>query len=110
MTIEVIYAPVRATWGVTGSKQYTYYESNSVAQWKAVLTGTFTYTGSSASCTESSVGVTIYNSAWYIGNKLASKSGNTAKASVTMKRTNNDVTATVPVNLTLTCDVNGYLS
>lgn len=110
MTIAVIYAPVRATWGVTGSKQYTYYESNSVAQWKVVLTGTFTYTGSSASCTESSVDVTIYNSAWYIGDKLASKSGNTAKAFVTMKRTNNDVTATVPVNLALSCDANGNLS
>lgn len=110
MTVEVIYSPLRATWSVTGNKQYTYYESNSVPQWKAVLTGTFAYTGSSASCTESSVDVTIYNSAWYIGSKLASKSGNTAKASVTMKRTHNDVNATVPVSLTLTCDANGNLS
>lgn len=110
MTVEVICSPARATWSVTGNKQYTYYESNGVAQWKAVLKGTFTYTGSSASCTESSVDVTIYNSAWYVGSKQASKSGNTAKASVTMKRTYNDVTATVPVSLTLTCDANGNLS
>lgn len=110
MTVEVIHGAARASGNVTGSKKYTYYDDNDASQWKAVLTGSFTYTGSSATCTSSSVDVTIYNSAWYTGYKTASKSGNKAKASVTMKLSNNDTTLSVPVNLTLTCDANGNLS
>mgnify|MGYP003296889458 CR=1 FL=1 len=111
MTIEVMYSPVRATWSITGNKQYTYYNSNSVSQWKAVLTGTFTYTGSSSSCTASSVNVTIYDSSWYVISKSASKNGNTATGAATIGEKVNGVTVTkVPVNLTLSCDANGNLS
>lgn len=111
MTIEVVYSPARATWSVTGNKQYTYYDSNSVSQWKAVLTGTFTYTGSSSTCTASSVDVTIYDSSWYVVSKSASKSGNTATGSVVMGEKAGGITVTrVPVSLTLKCDANGNLS
>lgn len=111
MTIEVAYSPARATWSVTGNKQYTYYDSSSVAQWKAVLTGTFTYTGTSSTCTASSVNVTIYDSSWYVISKSASKSGNKATAAVTMGDKADGVTIMkVPVNLTLACDINGNLS
>lgn len=111
LTIEVIFSPARATWSVTGNKQYTYYNSSSVSQWKAVLTGTFTYTGSSSSCTASSVNVTIYDSSWYVISKSASKSGNKATASVTMGEKADGVTIMrVPVSLALTCDANGNLS
>lgn len=111
MTIEVMYSPTRATWSVTGNKQYTYYNSSSVSQWKAVLTGTFTYTGSSSSCTASSVNVTIYDSSWYVISKSASKNGNTATGTATIGEKVSGVTITrVPVNLTLSCDANGNLS
>lgn len=110
MTVEIIHCAVRTSGNVTGSKKYTYYDDNDASQWKTVLTGSFTYTGSSATCTSSSVDVTIYNSSWYTSYKTASKSGNKAKASVTMKISNNDTTLSVPVNLTLTCDANGNLS
>lgn len=111
MTVEIITNDARVSGSKTGIKQYTYYDVDGVSQWKAALTGSFTYTGSSATCTSSSVSVTIYDSSWYEIYKLASKSGNVAKASVTMgdKLVGGTVTE-VPVNLTLTCDVNGNLS
>lgn len=111
MTIEVNYTPVRATWSVTGNKQYTYYNSYSEAQWKVVLTGTYTYNGSTSSCTASSVDVTIYDSNWYTISKSTGKSGNNATASVTMGQKAGGLTVVrVPVSLNLSCDANGNLS
>lgn len=111
ITVEVTTNAARASGSVTGSKKYTYYDENDTSQWKTVLTGTFSYTGSSSSCTSSSVDVTIYDSDWYVSSKSASKNGNTAKASVTIGRESAGITITkVPVSLTLTCDKNGNLS
>lgn len=108
-TIEVVEG--RASGAKTGTKSQTYYGSAGDSEWKATLTGTFTYTGSSATCTSSSVNVTIYDSAWYVVSKSASKSGNTANASVTMGEKLLGVTVTkVPTSLSLKCDANGNLS
>ncbi len=101
----------RATQTRSGSKSYTYYTSDGSAKWKATLSGTFTYNGSSATCTSSSCSVTIYNSSWYTISKSASKSSNTASASVTMGYkvlgvTTNQVTR----NISLSCDKDGKLS
>ena len=110
-TIEVMTSDIRASGSKTGNKVYTYYNSDSVTQWKAVLSGTFAYTGSSASCTSSSMNVTIYDSSWYTISKSASKSGNAAMGSATIGEKLNGVTVMkVPVNLTLQCDANGNLS
>lgn len=107
--IEVI--NMRASGSITGNKRYTYYDSDDVSQWRVTLTGKFTYTGSSATCTSSSVDVAIYDSSWYISSKSASKSGNKATGNVKMGDRPVDVTLSiVPVNLTLTCDANGNLS
>lgn len=111
MTIEIVTDGSRASGSVTGNKRYTYYDESSVTQWQAILTGKFTYTGSSSTCTSSSVNVSIYDSTWYVSSKYASKSGNAAAASVTMAKTLEGTTITkVPVSLTLTCDANGNLS
>lgn len=111
MTAEVITNRMRASGSVTGNKIKTYYDSEGNTKWKAVLTGSFTYTGSSATCTSASIDVTIYDSNWYVVSKSASKSGNTASASVTMGKKVADVTVSkVSANLTLSCDANGNLS
>lgn len=111
MTVEIITKGTRASGSVSGSKPYTYYDSDGVAQWKATLTGSFTYNGSSATCTSSSVDVTIYNSTWYVSSKSAGKSGNTATASVTMGKKMLGVTVTTKsASISLTCDKNGNLS
>lgn len=111
MTVEVIANGMRASGTVTGNKSSTYYDSDGTVKWKAVLTGSFTYTGSSATCTTASVNTTVYDSSWYTVSKSASKSGNTASASVTMGRKVAGVTvAKASADMTLTCDANGNLS
>lgn len=111
MTVEVITKGTRASGSTSGSKPYTYYDSDGSAQWKATLSGSFSYIDSSATCTSSSVDVTIYNSSWYVSSKSASKSGNTASASVTMGKKMAGVTVmTKTLSLSLSCDKNGNLS
>lgn len=101
----------RASGSITGTKSHTCYDSNGNSDWKAVLTGTFTYNGASATCTSSSVSVTIYDSSWYTISKSATKSTNVASASVTMGCKILGVTFNeVTVPITLTCDANGNLS
>lgn len=111
MTIEVICSGTRASGTVSGQKPYTYYGSDGNAKWKAVVSGSFSYTGSRAVCTSSSVDVTIYASSWYTLSKSATKSGNTAKAYVTIGEKQGGVTVTkIPVSLSLSCDKDGKLS
>lgn len=101
----------RASGSKAGTKSTTYYSQDGTAQWKVTLTGTFTYTGASATCTGSSCNVTIYNSEWYTISKNATKSGNTASASVTMGKKLLGVTVSqIPANISLKCDANGNLS
>lgn len=109
--VETVEYGMRASGTKTGKKSYTYYDSDNVSQWNATLTGKFTYTGSSATCTSSSVDVTIYDSSWVVAYKLAGKSGNKATASITMSDKLAGVTIiSVPVSLSLSCDANGNLS
>lgn len=101
----------RASGTTSGTKEATYYGSGGSAEWKATLTGTFTYTGSSATCTASSISVAIYDSAWYVSSKSASKSGNTAYGTVSMGKKLLGVTVSnVSKDLSLKCDANGNLS
>ena len=100
---------------VSGTKSGTaiknYYSNDDVLQWKAVLDATFTYNGSSATCTKvNGLNVTIYDSSWSVGSKSTSKSGNTAYGYLTMRGMLVGGEQGVPVTLTLTCDRNGNLS
>lgn len=110
-TIHIALTNARASGSITGNKIYNYYNSDNVRQWKAVLTGSFTYTGSSATCTSSSMDVTINDSSWYIASKSSGKSGSTARGNATISEKLLGVTVTsIPVSLTLSCDANGNLS
>lgn len=108
-TIEITGA--RASGSISGSRTRSYYDDNGNLDWKAVLNGSFSYTGSSATCTSSSVNVTVYDSSWYTISKSATKSGNTASASVTMGCKLLGITTNrITVTPTLSCDANGNLS
>ena len=104
---ETFQSGARASKSVSGSKSYTCYDSAGTALWKVTLYGTFTYTGSSATCTASSISTTIYDSSWSTGSKSASKSGNKATGSATMKKS---TVKSVPVSLSLSCSASGSLS
>ena len=111
LTIELTVANTRALDLITGSKTYVYRNSNSVEQWRAVLTGTFSYNGSSATCSVSTCDVTITNTNWYVISKTATKSGNVARCSLTMGLKQLGVTVDeYSTTIKLTCDARGNLS
>ena len=78
ITVELTWADTRATNTKTATKTYTNKASNGDEQWRAVLRGTFTYTGTTVACTAASCDVTITNTNWYIVSKSATKSGHAA--------------------------------
>lgn len=111
ITVELTVQQSRALSMVTGSKSYIYHDSNGTEQWRAVLTGTFSYNGSKATCTVSTCDVSITNTAWYVVSKTATKSENTARCNLTMGRKNLGITVEQQsFSIKLTCDANGNLS
>lgn len=95
----------------SGSKSYHYYNSKDVEQWTATIIGTFSYNGSSATCTSSSTSYTIYNSNWKVKEATATKSGNKAIGNFTVKYYFLGVpTKTIEHTLTLSCSATGVLS
>ena len=110
--VEIEEASSRATNSKTATKNYTYYNTGNVAQWKISLTASFTYDGTSATCTSTSTSYTIYvTSMWAFGSKSSSKSGNTATGRfVMLLKLDGTVPLEVPRNITLSCDKNGNLS
>ena len=111
ITVELVVMDTRATNTKTGSKIYRYKDSDGVELWSATLTGTFSYTGSSATCTASSVSVSIINDKWYTVSKSATKSGASATGEVTMGRKLLGITIDKEtVSMRLTCSASGTLS
>lgn len=95
----------------SGSKTTTYKNSSGETQWTYKITGTFSYTGSSSSCTSVSDSYTISNDNWHMSSHSCSKSGNTAYGTVTMKYKVLGVTFdTISKDLSLTCSATGTLS
>lgn len=111
ITEEVSPINFRAGSTTSGTKTRNFYDSHGNLCWKAVLYGTFSYNGSSATCTSSSCDVSIFSSDWYVISKSASKSGNSATASVTIGELAAGVTVKqVPISLVLNCDGKGNIS
>lgn len=101
----------RASGTKTGYKNKYYYNDSGELLWQATLSATFTYNGSSATCTAANCSVSINDSSWYVVTKSASRSGNTATAVLTMGKTAMGVTTTKSTyTITLSCDANGNLS
>lgn len=111
ITIEIISMDTRVTNTKTGSKIYRLRNDDGEELWNATLQGTFSYTGSSATCTASSVSVSIINDNWYTVSKSASKSGASATGTVTMGKKWLGITVNKEaVNMSLTRSASGTLS
>lgn len=101
----------RASGTKTGQKTVDYCNSDGEVQWTATIKGTFTYTGSSATCTSASISHYIYDSTWKITAETATKSGNKATGNVTAKKYLLGIpTRTIEKSITLTCSATGTLS
>lgn len=93
-----------------GSK--TIYCKNSAGKtmWSLTVKGTFTYNGSTSSCTSASASTSITDATWKITNKSSSKSGNTAKATATaICYLNGNPINSQTKTVTLKCNANGKL-
>jgi hypothetical protein len=71
----------------SGSKTQRYVNGNGTTLWYVTVHATFTYNGSSSSCTNASVTAESNSSAWKVTNKSSWKSGNTGYASATATHT-----------------------
>lgn len=111
MVILIQETQTRAVGMKTGTKTYSYYSNSGNLEWQAVLSGSFTYTGSSAACSASDCSVTISNSSWYVVSKSVGKSGSSATCELTMGLKFLGITTDKEtVNMKLSCDANGNLS
>ncbi|MBR6313329.1 MAG: hypothetical protein IKR49_01660 [Clostridia bacterium] len=93
------------------TKTNEHHNADGSLAWKASITASFTYNGTTASCTSVSKSTTIYNSAWKCTASSCSKSGATATGSFTFKYYLLGVPVkTINKTLTLTCDPNGNIT
>lgn len=95
----------------SGRKSSTYYNSESEALWSITLTGTFSYDGTTATCTDANLTYTIYNSNWRMISTTATASGNTAMGTAYAKQ----YVLGVPINsaersIEISCSPTGVLS
>lgn len=94
----------------SGSKTKEYENAAGELLWSVTVYGTFTYNGTTSSCTSASRSTAAYGSDWSIKSSSASKSGNCATATATATKKNlfgsQDYTATV----NLYCSPYGILS
>ncbi len=96
---------------VSKVKTATYYNSDDERQWSVSIKGTFTYTGSSATCTSASTSYKIYDSAWKVTQATATRSGRTATGEFIVKKYwLGIITKTIPIKVVATCDNNGNVS
>jgi len=96
----------RATATTSGTKKTSHYSGTGTLNWEHSISGSFTYTGTSATCTSASSSYTIYASGWSCTSNLSSKSGASAIGNASFKH----LISTTNSSVTLTCSANGVLS
>lgn len=94
----------------TARKTANYKNAQGAIMFSVTVTGTFTYTGSSSTCTKSVAEASSKNTNWKISSKSASKSGNKATAKAIAKIYVDGVAVeTQNCTVTLICSSNGSL-
>ena len=96
----------------SGTKTITYRNSAGTALWYVKVTGSFSYNGSTSSCSGVSAAAGSYSAYWAILSKSATRNGHSANATATAAQfnTNFEVIATVLRTATLSCSANETLS
>ncbi len=108
-TIETENNLTRAT--ISKGKVSSLYDNDGTTLWTVKLTATFTYNGTTATCSSASTSYTIYDDVWKVKSATATKSGNKATGNFTVKKSFLGIPiATKDVTVTLTCSPNGTVS
>lgn len=112
MITTVTEIPTRAANTKTASKSNVYYNEDNELQWKITVTGTFSYDGTTAQCTQVSGTTTIENTTlWKLDSESPSKSGATSTYSVVLAKKFLGISYKKETHsVSLTCDKNGNLS
>lgn len=106
-----VQSAARTTNTTTGFTRKTYVDADGNTDWRAVLTGTYTYNGTTATCTESTIEVYIYDNAYRTLSKEAGKSGASATGSFTIGWSVLGIIVDQDTySMTLTCSPTGTLS
>lgn len=101
----------RASGTKTGSKTITGYNDDNEKLWDATIHCSFSYTGSSATCTAASITYNEYSSKWKITSATTTRSGNTATGNITAKKYVLGIPVqTVEETISITCSADGTLS
>ncbi len=94
----------------SGSKTANYKNSSGETLWSVTVTGTFSYDGTTSSCTKVSHSAAAYSSGWSIKNSSSSKSGNTATANATATHKVLLISKDYSMTVSLSCSPQGVLS
>lgn len=101
----------RATSTKTGTKTVNVKNSSGKVLWSISIKGTFTYNGSTATCTNASVSTSVNDSRWKILSSSSSKSGNKAIGKVEAGNYyDGSLVTKESKTVTLTCSATGNLS
>lgn len=99
-----------ATNTITKTKT-TYFKSSSGAVlWSVAIKATFSYNGSTSTCTSCSHSTTSPGASWFIKTSSHSKSGNTATAKATATHTTSAGSADYTRSVTIKCSPTGVVS
>ena len=94
----------------TGSIYYDIKDSSGNIEARFKLTGNFTYSSTSVTCTSATYSTVINDKSWSFKDISVSKSGATATATFTAVRKVLGITVkSIPKTITLSCDKNGNL-
>lgn len=94
----------------SGSKTSTYKSDSGTALWSVTVNGTFTYNGTTSSCTSVSRSASASASGWSIKSSSCTKSGNCASATATATYKKGLVSYDKSLTVNLYCSPYGILS
>ena len=94
----------------TSTKTRSYKNNAGDVMCSLSITGTFSYNGSSATCTSCYHSYTAPGSTWEVLNPSSSRSGNSATATATARHHLTVSYADYPMSVTILCSANGTIS
>lgn len=109
-TIIVCYETDSRAATKSGYKTSNYRDENDVIMWSVTVNGTFTYNGTTSSCTSVSRSTTAPGANWSIKSSSCSKSGNCATATATATHKGVLISKDYSMTVNLYCSPYGILS
>lgn len=115
--IETVIEDVPSSFAVnsttsTVTKTKTTYGKNSSGEvmWSVSITATFTYNGSTSTCTSCTPSASAPGSCWAVKSLSSTRGSNSATAYALLTYSNGSLSQDYSVSVTISCDANGVVS